>query len=312
MTQHRTPTTELAHAPALLVLAAGMGSRYGGLKQIEPMGPNGEIMLDYSVKDAVGAGFSRVIFVIRKDIEAPFRAAIGSRYDALVDVQYAFQDLSDLPAGYQPPDQRTKPWGTGHAVYAARQFLTQPFVVINADDYYGRDAFYQIAGFFQQPACGDSNAHANASLPVCMVAYQLAQTLSPNGSVNRGICKVAAGLLQSVAEFSDIARQPDGTIAGTAPDGQRQILPAGAHVSMNFWGFTPDLVPLLSQDFAGFLSDHHASLKAEFYLPACIDQLIQQGRVRCHVMQSADKWFGVTYPQDADSVRAELATLNPH
>lgn len=300
---------EESQSPTLLVLAAGMGSRYGGLKQLDPMGPDGETLLDYSVRDAAAAGFGRVVFVIRRDMETAFRDTVGGRYEDLLDVRYAFQELDDLPHGFQVPANRTKPWGTAHAVRAARAQLDTPFAVINADDYYGPEAFRALAK--QLASIGSANT---SPLPLCMIGYRLRNTLSPHGSVNRGICEVGAtGLLQSIRECEDLAADPEhpDSIVGKDSAGTEVTVPADAVVSMNCWGLPAAILSFFEDAFREFLETRGAQLKSEWYLPALIDDLMRAGRVRCAVIPTEARWFGVTYPDDRPRVQQALAELRP-
>jgi NDP-sugar pyrophosphorylase family protein len=279
--------------PALLVLAAGMGSRYGGLKQIDPVGPHGETILDYSVHDALRAGFDRVVFVIRRDFEALFREKIGARYADRITVDYVFQSLESLPLGYTVPVGREKPWGTGHATWCARDALhAQPFVAINADDFYGADSFRKLAVFL-------NNCHPTEA---AMAGFQLSRTLSENGAVSRGLCDVATdGTLLSVTEHTGIL---------PADVGDRKKYPPTATVSMNCWGFTPAIFPLLDARFRTFLDTtppDALAAKAEFYLPGAISSLISENKLHVQVLSTESDWFGVTYREDRHRV---VATLN--
>lgn len=286
----------------LLVLAAGMGSRYGGLKQLDPMGPNGETVLDYSVYDAIRAGFGKVVFVIRREFEEAFRSAIGSRFEHTIKIGYAFQELDDLPDGYRVPEGRQKPWGTAHAVRAARGMIDTPFAVINADDFYGQDAYAQIAKYFSQDIRADA-------LHLCMVGYPLQNTLSEHGRVNRGICRVDDGVLLSVEEHLDIGRNADGTIlGGNSTDKSVELSPAEL-VSMNFWGFTPALFSEIENEFTQFLEAHGKEPKSECYLPAIVNDLIQSKKAECKVIETSANWFGVTYPEDKPYVQTSIASL---
>lgn len=286
-------------APTLLVLAAGMGSRYGGLKQLDPVGPAGETLLDYSVHDAIRAGFARVVFLIRRDIEKEFRAMIGARYEGKISVGYAFQQLDDLPSGFTPPPGRTKPWGTAHAVWCARDTITAPFAAINADDFYGADSFRQLGRFL---ASVDPGAYpANFA----MAGYRLDKTLSDHGTVARGICEVGEdGLLRGVEEFTDIARRPDGRIAASG----RSFDP-DTPVSMNFWGFTPQIFPLLENVLREFLGQHGGTEKAECYIPAAVADMIAGGTATVCVLPTASDWFGVTYREDRPRVVESITKL---
>ena len=286
----------------LLVLAAGMGSRYGGLKQLDEVGPSGETVMDYSVFDAMRAGFDRVVFVIRKDIEEAFRAAIGSRNADRFEVAYAFQDMNDLPAGFRVPDGRTKPWGTGQAVYAARKLLDGPFAVINADDFYGADSYRKLAGYLK-------SAPEDGKIRGCIASFVLSNTLSENGSVSRGICSAdAAGNLSKVVENTKIFRR-DGKVISVQEDGAELEFTGEKLVSMNSWGFMPELVGELERLFTGFLEEHGTELKSEFYLPFAVDTLIREGRAEIKMLKSEDSWFGITYREDKPFVQAALRKL---
>ena len=288
--------------PTLLILAAGMGSRYGGLKQLDPMGPNSETVLDYSVYDAIEAGFGKVVFVIRKDFFAAFKAAVGDKFKARIEVAYAFQELSDLPAGFAVPTGREKPWGTAHAVRAARNEIDTPFAVINADDFYGRDAYRQIADYFSRQADAPE-------LRSCMVGYPLKNTLSEHGTVNRGICLVEAGSLKGVEEHTEIKQLADSGVAGLNLAGETVSIPEGAIVSMNFWGFTPALFTSLEAYFTDFLQARGQEMKSECYIPSVVDHLIQSEQTDCVVLQTEGTWFGVTYPEDKPVVQAKIQAL---
>jgi len=269
------------------------------LKQLDPVGPRGETLLDYSVRDAVEAGFKRVVFLIRRDIEKEFRGKIGARYEGVATVGYAFQELGDLPQGFTPPPGRTKPWGTAHAVWCARDAVDTPFAAINADDFYGAEAFRRIAEFLSSVDSATQPAH------FAMVAYRLDKTLSEHGTVARGICEVGEdGLLRGVEELTDIARDAGGSIVSA----NRQLEPA-APVSMNFWGFTPQVFPLLGEELQRFLAGQSASEKAECYLPAAVAQMIAAGQARVRVLPTTSDWFGVTYREDRARVVRALAAL---
>jgi NDP-sugar pyrophosphorylase family protein len=288
--------------PTLLILAAGMGSRYGGLKQLDPMGPNGETVLDYSVYDAIRAGFGKVVFVIRRDFAEAFKTAVGDKFSGKIEVAYAFQELSDLPDGFTVPQGREKPWGTAHAVRAARHEIDAPFAVINADDFYGQDAYAQLAAYF-------SKSTEEPELRSCMVGYRLENTLSEHGSVNRGLCLVENGSLKGVEEHSTIARSEDGLIRGQNLSGQNVEIAPSAIVSMNFWGFTPALFPSLEALFIEFLEAHGQEAKSECYIPTVIDHLIQTEQTDCAVIETSGSWFGVTYPDDKPFVEASIREL---
>jgi UTP-glucose-1-phosphate uridylyltransferase len=286
--------------PTLLVLAAGMGSRYGGLKQMDPVGPHGEWIIDYSVHDALQAGFGRVVFVIRREMNDLFRQAVGSRFVGKIDVDYVFQELDALPVPFQVPAGRTKPWGTGHAVLQAKASIREPFAVINADDFYGQRS-YQALG-----------RHLGGLDPSCreyaMVGYQLEKTLSPNGSVSRGICEVdGAGFLKKVVERTRISRT-DGGIAVT-DHGEEEKLTGREIVSLNLWGFTPAIFESLEKLFAQFLQERGGEEKSEFYIPTAVDRLVALGQGRVTVLPTDDAWFGVTYPEDKPEVVAGIRRL---
>lgn len=296
-------------SPTLLVLAAGMGSRYGGLKQIDPMGPNGETVLDYSVLDALRAGFGRVLFVIREDFADVFREGIGSRFEGKIQVDYAFQSLDDLPNGFSVPTGRTKPWGTAHAIRAARSLIDGPFAVINADDFYGRDAYRQAVAFIKKCAALPQ-AGEPALEHFAMIGYPLLNTLSEHGEVNRGICEINAdGQLTDVEEIVRISRQADGILRGyDVGNGERQL--AGEDlVSMNFWIFTAGFMPLLEQEFIRFLNHHGQDIKSECYIPTVVDAMIRKQQADCTVLETSSSWFGVTYPQDKPHVVASIQAL---
>ena len=277
--------------PTLLVLAAGMGSRYGGLKQMDPMGPHGETVLDYSVFDAIRAGFGRVVFIIREDFAEVFQQSVGAKFADKIQVDYVFQKLDDLPEGFSMPEGRQKPWGTAHAVRAARNIVKEPFAVINADDFYGRDAYGRAAEFLIKQA---NNPNAMA-----MVGYPLENTLSDHGTVNRGICKLdASGALAEVEEYVNIGREDDSDVRGVGLNGERRSIPTDSLVSMNFWAFHPVFFAQLEEAFIHFMTKHGSAPKSECYIPTVVDQLIRDGKARCAVLQTTGSWFGVTYPED--------------
>lgn len=289
--------------PTLLVLAAGMGSRYGGLKQMDPMGPNGETVLDYSVYDAIRAGFGRVVFIIREDFATAFKESVGARFVGKIEVDYVFQKLTDLPAGFTVPEGREKPWGTAHAMRAARDTVKGSFAVINADDFYGADAYQRAAAYFSNLPAGSDNAMA-------MVGYPLENTLSEHGHVNRGVCKTDEnGMLTNVEEYVNIEREADGIVRGTALDGNRHIVPDGTLVSMNFWAFGPGFFPKLEEAFTRFLAESGMQLKSECYIPTVVDQLIHAGWAQCPVLRTTSSWFGVTYPDDKPVVVESIGKL---
>jgi UTP-glucose-1-phosphate uridylyltransferase len=281
----------------LVVLAAGMGSRYGGLKQLDPVGPSGEIILDYSVRDALLAGFTKVVFVIRREMLEQFRDSVGVRYEGTIPVEYAFQELEPLPGGRVSPVGRTKPWGTGHAVLSAKPVVRGPFAVINADDYYGPGGFVKLALFLQASEQGQ----------YAMVGYRLDKTLSDHGSVSRGICQSdRGGYLVDITERTAIVRRDGSIIAeGTTP----VSLSGDEPTSMNFWGFTSDLFSRLERLFEEFLEERGEDSKAEFYLPAGVSDLIASGEVTVKLLQTNDPWYGLTYPEDRPLVVEALAGL---
>lgn len=290
--------------PALVILAAGMGSRYGGLKQLDPMGPNGEAVLDYSILDAQRAGFGSIVFVIREELEDAFREQIEPRVPDGLDVRYAFQRLDDLPDGFAVPEGRLKPWGTAHAVYAARDAVSEPFAVVNADDFYGRDAYATMSRWLARPAAASPPYH------YAMVGYRLDNTLSDHGSVNRGICQAdSSGHLQSVEEFLDIARSEDGVIRGIGQDGQVSPLEADAICSMNFWGFHPSVFSQIEGVLRDFLAARGQEAKSECYIPNILDALIGAGAADCTVLPTTAQWFGVTYPEDRPAVVESIRRL---
>jgi len=296
-------------APTLLVLAAGMGSRYGGLKQVDPVGPSGETVLDYAVFDARRAGFGRVVFVIRKDFEALFRAQVGAKYAGQIAVDYVFQSLETLPAGATVPAGREKPWGTGHAVWCAREAVHEPFAVINADDFYGSDSFVQLAKFLTSAAASPRGFDPMSGHRVprtlaaqfAMVGFTLANTLSEHGAVARGLCAAGAdGMLASITEQTGILSTEVG--AGRKFTGKETV-------SMNCWGFTPALFSGLERQLGAFLGARGGDAKAEFYLPAAVSEMIARHEAVVRVLPTGGAWFGVTYREDKPRVMAAIATL---
>ncbi len=288
---------------ALVIMAAGIGSRFGGgIKQLEPVGPCGEIIMDYSIHDALEAGFNKIVFIIRKDIEADFREVIGDRIETVcaargVDVAYAFQSLEAIPAGNCVPEGRTKPWGTGQAVLTAKEIVDHPFAVINADDYYGKEAFVKLHSFLCQE--GADNAY-------CMAGFILKNTLSENGGVTRGVCKLdGKGYLTDVVETSNIVKTENGAaVDGTPIDPE-------SYVSMNMWGLRPAFMKTLEEGFETFFRESVPGnpLKAEYLLPIYIGQLLREGKVTVQVLETKDKWFGVTYREDKPAVTASFQKL---
>ena len=289
--------------PTLVVLAAGMGSRYGGLKQVDPVGPSGEAILDYSVFDAHRAGFGKVVFIIRKDIEQVFREQVGSKYEGLLPVEYAFQDINDLPAPYVVPEGRTKPWGTAHAIRAARNVVHEPFAAINADDFYGRDAFAKLAAFLTRPQPETS------TLPFAMVGYKLSLTLSENGSVARGICTLDdAGHLTKVVEHTKLVKSSTGA-HDEDPAAELKDFTGDERVSMNLWGFTPALFDALEARFPTWLAANATREKSEWYIPFVVDEMIHEGKATVDVLPTDSCWFGVTYREDKPFVTGEIRKL---
>jgi MobA-like NTP transferase domain len=292
-------------APTLVILAAGMGTRFGGLKQLTPVGPGGETLMEYSVFDAKRAGFGKLVFVIRQDFEASFRADIVDRFVGALPVELAFQDLSDVPGGFRVPEARgDRPWGTGHATLAARHVIREPFGVINADDFYGRDSFEKLGAFLREPGLG------MAPVRSCLVAFTLRRTLSAHGKVARGVCRATPdGLLESVVEFTALRRCGEGA-ENRPPVGPVQQLTGDEPVSLNTWGFTPAIFPHLERLFAECLAARGQDPKAEFFLSSAIDQLIHERLEPCRLLHSNATWFGVTYKEDTETVRASLAALH--
>lgn len=286
----------------LVLLAAGMGSRYGGLKQLDRLGPGGETLMDYSVFDALRAGFNRVVFIIRREMEQEFRRVIGARYENHVDLDYAFQELSDLPGGFTPPAERSKPWGTAHALYAARNTVKTPMAVINADDFYGQSSYRSLAQYL------DSRGAAGG-LYGAMCGYKVANTLSENGSVSRGVCTVAEGNLAGVVEHTRILRDADGAIVSELDDGSKQVLGEDTLVSMNFWGFAPEIFPEIERLFRDFLAKRGGELKSEFYVPSVADALIREHKMTVRMLTSDAVWFGVTYREDREATVAALRAM---
>ena len=277
----------------LLVMAAGMGSRYGGLKQLDEVGPSGETIIDYSVYDAIAAGFTKVVFIIRRDFEQEFKSKITDKFSDKIQVELAFQDIEDLPSGFSYPEGREKPWGTGHAILSAAKLIDGPFNAINADDYYGRESFKTIADFY-----------AHESNVFTLVAFRLENTLSIFGSVTRGLCEVKNDRLTTVIETNNLQK----TNSGIASD--RDVdLNGSEPVSMNMWGFTPVIFGYLQEMFVDFLAHRGDELKSEFLIPSVINDLIQSGRESVHVLHSNASWFGVTYKEDKPYVVDQIQKL---
>jgi hypothetical protein len=289
--------------PTLIIMAGGIGNRYGGLKQIEPVGPGGEILIDYAIYDAIRAGFGKIVFLIRREIEDIFRERVGKAVEQSVETVYVFQDLSDLPPGFSVPPGRGKPWGTGHAVLSCRNVVDAPFGVINADDFYGPGAFEQLSGYLGQAQ------DRNGVYDYCMIGYILSNTLSEHGSVARGVCQVSPdGFLEGIVERTRIAAFEDGV--KYSPDGEQWIpLPADSIVSMNMFGFTPGFMPELEARFPRFLQTAADPNTSEFFLPNIVDELLSSGKARVRVLKTNEKWFGVTNPGDLPVVQDAIGRL---
>lgn len=286
--------------PTLFILAAGMGSRYGGLKQLDTLGPSGETIMDYSVYDALRAGFGKIVFVIRHDFEEEFRKKIISKYEGHIDVEVVFQDINALPEGYKPNPERSKPWGTNHAVLMGKDVIKEPFGVINADDYYGADSFKILADFLRSVE-GKKGEY-------CMIGFKIENTLSENGGVSRGYCQVSPeGFLTGVNECHGIERK-NGRLIQIVDDKEVDF-PEGANVSMNMWGFTPDYFDYSEKAFVKFLDAHGDELKSEFYIPTVVNELIHNSEATLAVKETPSKWFGVTYAADRPATVAQFRRL---
>ena len=288
----------------LLILAAGMGSRYGGLKQLDSIDEAGHTLLEYSIYDAIEAGFDSFVFVIRKAFEVEFRAKVASKLDPSLSIEYAFQSIDDLPKGFDCPEVRKKPWGTAQAVWSARQIVKNPFVVINADDFYGREAFTLMHQF-----CQKMGSNQDSELASGIVTYALKNTLSEHGAVNRGICCIEKKHLSSIEEYTDIAQAPNDSIVGTNSKGQDLGLSEDSPVSMNFWGFSPNIFPLIESYFKEFLQEHLQNPNSECYLPSAIDHFIQEKRLTCETLKTKATWLGVTYPEDKQKIQEALTAI---
>lgn len=288
--------------PTLFVLAAGMGSRYGGLKQLDPLGPNGETIMDYSIYDAMQAGFGKVVFVIRKDFEEDFRNKILSKYEGHIPVEVVFQSTDALPDGFTCPADRTKPWGTNHAVLMGKSVINEPFAVINADDFYGRDAFAVMAKELmrERDRKGD----------YCMVGFRVGNTMTENGSVARGVCETKDGLLSSIVERTAISYDDNHGIVFDDENGNKCHLQPNTPVSMNLWGFTPDYFDFSEREFVKFLEKDLNTPKSEYFIPLVVDTLINSGEATVKVLDTDSKWFGVTYAADRPGVVAKFAELH--
>lgn len=291
---------------ALVIMAAGIGSRFGGgIKQLEPVGPSGEIIMDYSIHDALEAGFDKIIFIIRKDLEKDFKEVIGNRIEKVAKVEYAFQEIENLPAGYQVPEGRKKPWGTGQAVLSVKGMVDGPFMVINADDYYGKEGYRKIHDYMAEQMDTESEIY-----DICMGGFILSNTLSENGAVTRGVCTLNSdGTLKEVVETYDIERKGNGLFAADE-QGNPAVVSPDQHVSMNMWGLPPKFLEELENRFPAFLDRlKPEDSKAEYLLPAIIDQMIKDGKAKVTVLETKDKWFGVTYKEDKEAVVAAIGQL---
>ena len=287
--------------PTLLVMAAGMGSRYGSLKQVDSFGPSGETIMDYSVYDAIRAGFGKIVFVIRRSIEEDFKQTILARFQDKIAVEYVFQELDKVPEGIEVPPQREKPWGTGHAVWVAKEKVHEPFAVINADDYYGAQSFRLVANYL--------SSLDNDSTDYCLLGYRLNNTLSDHGYVSRGVCRTDEdGYLQEVTERTRIYRNEEKSIV-YEEDSQQVVLTGEETVSMNLMGFAPSAFPYFEEYFVDFMRNHSQELKSEFYLPFVMNEMIQRGIARVRVIPTPDQWFGVTYQEDKEVAQNKLRQL---
>ena len=287
--------------PTLFILAAGMGSRYGGLKQLDGLGPSGETIMDYSVYDAVRAGFGKIVFVIRKSFEEDFRNIVLKKYEGIVPSEVVFQDITDIPEGFTFNPERSKPWGTNHAVLMGKDVIKEPFAVINADDFYGKESFEIMAEFLQN-VTGMTNEYS-------MLGYHVGNTLSESGTVARGVCEVDEnGNLANVVERTSIIRK-NGKIVFTGEDGNDVEIAEKTPVSMNFWGLTPDYFEYSEEEFKNFLKEHGNELKSEFFIPLVVNNLIVSGKSSCRVLDTPSGWFGVTYAEDRPEVVAKIQKL---
>ena len=288
--------------PTLFVLAAGMGSRYGGLKPPDGLGPHGETIMDYSIYDAIQSGFGKVVFVIRRDFERDFREKILSKYEHHIPVEVVFQSLDALPQGFTCPADRVKPWGTNHAVLMGREVIKEPFAIINADDFYGRDSFSVMARELMTME-GRKNRY-------CMVGFRVGNTLSESGTVARGVCETRDGLLTEVVERTAIGYGRDGRIVFTDENGAERVLAPETPVSMNLWGFTPDYFDYSEEYFRRFLRENSGNPKAEFFIPLLVNELVTRGKATVKVLDTTSKWFGVTYAADRPAVVEKFAELH--
>ena len=289
--------------PTLFVLAAGMGSRYGGLKQLDGLGPNGETIMDYSIYDAIKSGFGKVVFVIRKDFEEDFRTKVLSKYENHIPTEVVFQSLDALPEGFTCPPERTKPWGTNHALMMGKDVINEPFAIINSDDYYGRNSFEVMAQELSNLPEGSTNKYS-------MVGFKVGNTLSESGTVSRGVCEKEGEFLTGVVERTSIGYNAEHKIAFADENGVEQVLDPDTPVSMNFWGFTPDYFDFSKREFIKFLDARGGEEKSEYYIPSAVNTLIQSGEATDKLLDTTSRWFGVTYADDRPSVVAQFAALH--
>jgi len=287
--------------PTLFVLAAGMGSRYGGLKQLDGLGPNGETIMDYSIYDAIRAGFGKVVFVIRKSFEADFRSVVVEKFKNLIDVEIVFQEISNIPEGSTYNPEREKPWGTNHAVLMGKDVIREPFAVINADDFYGQESF-AVLGDFLRSVAEKKNEY-------CMIGFHVGNTLSESGTVSRGVCTVdESGNLKNIVERKNVAEK-DGVIYFADEKGEKTSIPSNTFVSMNMWGFTPDYFEYSWNEFKKFLAENGENLTPEYYIPLAVNNLIVGGIASCKVLDTPSKWFGITYTEDKPQVVQKINKL---
>ena len=287
---------------AIAILAAGIGSRYGGFKQMDPIGPRGEFIIDYSIYDAIRAGFNKVIFIIKKEIEQEFRSTIGKRIAKKIDISYAFQGLEDLPGGIEFNPERRKPWGTVQAILTCTKMVNSPFAIINADDFYGKDSYQQMSQFL--------DTTSSDSVDYCMVGYKLDNTLSQHGTVTRALCKSTEDdILESIVEVAAIGYKGDKIISLDKSNNTETELNKDSLVSMNIWGFTPTVFGLLEEEFYIFLQKHAEALKEEFVIPTAVNILTQKGKVSVKALSTSSKWFGITYPQDKQIFKEKILDL---
>lgn len=291
---------------ALVIMAAGLGSRFGGgIKQLAKLGPSGEIIMDYSIHDALEAGFDKIVFIIRKDIEKDFREIIGNRIEKIAKCEYAFQEIDKLPEGYTVPGGRTKPWGTAHALIQVRELIDCPFAVINADDFYGKEGFRLIHDYLVNDMDEDAQV-----FDMCMAGYIVGNTLSDNGTVNRGVCKMGEDdFLKEINETYDIAKLADGSLVGADIDGNEVRVDGDAIVSMNMFGFPRRFLDTLVENFPAWLDAHGEEMKSEYLLPQEVSKLMLAGKASVKVLKDHDKWFGVTYAEDKEAVEKSLREL---